>query len=73
MIYKYICTSCKLDNIKSFLYKTDPETGEEIPGLIRSLSGFTYDEEDYPSSQNRNSMQVFTPAEVKDKERLKSF
>ena len=48
--------------------QTDPETGEEIPGLIRSLSGFTYDEEDYPSSQNRNSMQVFTPAEVKDKD-----
>ena len=30
----------------------DPATGEEIPGLIRQLSGFTYDEEDYPSSQN---------------------
>ena len=29
MIYKYVCTSCKLDNIKSFLYKTDPETGVE--------------------------------------------
>ena len=46
----------------------DPETGEEIPGLIREISGFTYDEEDYPSSQNRNSMNVFTPAEVKDKD-----
>ena len=46
----------------------DPATGEEIPGLIRQLSGFTYDEEDYPSSQNRNSMNVFTPAEVKDKD-----
>ena len=46
----------------------DPETGEEIPGIIRELSGFTYDEEDYPSSQNRNSMNVFTPAEVKDKD-----
>ena len=48
--------------------QTDPETGEEIQGLIHSISGFTYDEEDYPSSQNRNSMQVFTPAEVKDKD-----
>ena len=48
--------------------KVDPETGEEIPGLIKSISGFTYDEEDYPSSQNRNSMSVFTPAEVKDKD-----
>jgi hypothetical protein len=46
----------------------DPETGEEIPGLIREISGFTYDEEDYPSSQNINSMNVFTPAEVKDKD-----
>jgi len=46
----------------------DPATGEEIPGLIRELSGFTYDEEDYPSSQNRNSMNVFTPSEVKDKD-----
>ena len=46
----------------------DPATGEEIPGLIRQLSGFTYDEEDYPSSQNRNSMNVFTPSEVKDKD-----
>jgi hypothetical protein len=46
----------------------DPETGEEIPGIIREISGFTYDEEDYPSSQNRNSMNVFTPAEVKDKD-----
>ena len=27
-----------------------------------------YDEEDYPSSQNTNSMSVFTPAEVKDKD-----
>jgi len=48
--------------------QTDPETGEKIPGLIRSISGFTYDEEDYPSTQNRNTMQVFTPAEVKDKD-----
>ena len=48
--------------------RVDPETGEEIPGLIREISGFTYDEEDYPSSQNRNSMNVFTPAEVKDKD-----
>ena len=28
--------------------KVDPETGEEIPGLIKEISGFTYDEEDLP-------------------------
>jgi len=48
--------------------RVDTTTGEEIPGLIREISGFTYDEEDYPSSQNKNSMTVFTPAEVKDKD-----
>jgi len=48
--------------------RIDPETGEEILGLINDISGFTYDEEDYPSSQNKNSMNVFTPAEVKDKD-----
>ena len=48
--------------------RVDPITGEEIPGLIKDISGFTYDEEDYPSSQNKNSMSVFTPAEVKDKD-----
>ena len=48
--------------------QVDPETGETIPGLINEISGYTYDDEDYPSSQNRNSMTVFTPAEVKDKD-----
>ena len=48
--------------------KVDPLTGETIPGLINDISGFTYDEEDYPSSQNKNSMSVFTPADVKDKD-----
>ena len=48
--------------------QTDPQTGETIPGLIHKLSGFSYKEEDYPSAQNRNSMTVFTPAEVKDKD-----
>ena len=48
--------------------QTDSLTGEIIPGLINDISGFTYDEEDYPSSQNKNSMNVFTPAEVKDKD-----
>lgn len=48
--------------------KQDPLTGEVIPGLINEISGFTYDEEDYPSSQNKNSMVVFTPADVKDKD-----
>jgi len=51
--------------------KTDPATGETIPGMINEIAGFTYDEEDYPSSQNRNSMSVFTPAEVKDKDYYK--
>ena len=48
--------------------KQDPLTGEVIPGIINDISGFTYDEEDYPSSQNKNSMVVFTPADVKDKD-----
>ena len=48
--------------------KQDPLTGETIPGLINDISGFTYDEEDYPASQNKNSMVVFTPADVKDKD-----
>ena len=48
--------------------KVDPTTGETIPGLINEISSFTYNEEDYPSSQNRNSMTVFTPAETKDKD-----
>ena len=48
--------------------RVDPLTGEKVPGLIRDITGFTYDEEDYPSSQNKNSMTVFTPAEVKDKD-----
>jgi hypothetical protein len=48
--------------------KKDPITGEVIPGIINDISGFTYDEEDYPSSQNKNSMTVFTPADVKDKD-----
>ena len=48
--------------------KKDPLTGETIPVLINDISGFTYDEEDYPASQNKNSMVVFTPADVKDKD-----
>ena len=52
--------------------RIDPITGEEIKGLIHDISGFTYDEEDYPSSQNRNSMKVFTPADVKDKDYFES-
>jgi hypothetical protein len=48
--------------------RKDPITGEVIPGIINDISGFTYDEEDYPSSQNKNSMTVFTPADVKDKD-----
>jgi len=48
--------------------QTDPVTGEEVEGLIHELSEFAYGEEDYPSSQNKNSMKVFTPAEVRDKD-----
>jgi len=44
----------------------DAETGESIRGLIHDIS--TYNEEDYPDAQNTNSMAVFTPAEVKDKQ-----
>ena len=40
----------------------DPETGEEIKPLIDSVSA--YREEDYPNTQNKNSMQVYTPAET---------
>jgi len=40
----------------------DPETGEEIKPLIDSISA--YREEDFPNSQNKNSMQVYTPAET---------
>ena len=48
--------------------QVDPTTGETIPGIIKDISGYTYDDEDYPSSQNKNSMSIFTPAEVKDKD-----
>ena len=50
--------------------QVDPQTGEVVPGVIREISGFTYQDEDYPSAQNKNSMTVFTPAEVKDKDSL---
>ena len=46
----------------------DPVTGEEVDGLIHEISEFAYAEEDYPASQNKNSMKVFTPAEVRDKD-----
>jgi len=48
--------------------KVDPITGETIPGLINQLSEYSYEDEDYPSSVNKNSMSVFTPSEVKDKD-----
>jgi len=48
--------------------QTDPETGEVIPGIINDISGFSYDDEDYPASQNKNSMTAFTPSDVKDKD-----
>jgi len=43
----------------------DPETGEQSDGILRSISEYAeYNGEDYPSAQNKNSMTVFTPAEV---------
>ena len=48
--------------------QTDPETGEVIPGIINDISGFSYDDEDYPASQNKNSITAFTPSDVKDKD-----
>ena len=48
--------------------QTDLETGEVIPGIINDLSGFSYDDEDYPASQNKNSITAFTPSDVKDKD-----
>jgi len=69
LILSTILTGEQVVNLYPELNDTvDPNTGEEIPGIIREISGFTYDDEDYPSSQNRNSMSVFTPAEVKDKD-----
>ena len=47
----------------------DPETGEKSDGILRSISEYSeYNGEDYPSAQNKNSMTVFTPAEVRDKD-----
>ena len=44
--------------------QVDEESGEMVPGVISQLDA--YNEEDYPSAQNKNSTTVFTPAEVKD-------
>ena len=47
----------------------DPMTGEVSDGLLHSISEHSESNgEDYPSAQNKNSMKVFTPAEVKDKD-----
>ena len=47
----------------------DPVTGEQSDGILRNISEYAeYNGEDYPSAQNKNSMTVFTPAEVKDKD-----
>jgi len=45
----------------------DEQSGEIIPGIINDISTYG-DDEDYPSSQNKNSQTTFTPAEVKDKD-----
>ncbi len=43
---------------------TDKESGDEIAGIIEDIS--TYQDEDFPDSQNKLSREIYTPAEVKD-------
>jgi len=49
----------------------DPNTGEVMEGLLHRISEYSENNgEDYPSAQNKNSMTVFTPAEVRDKDNM---
>ena len=65
IILSTILTGDQIINLYSFLgAQLDEETGEVIPGIIEEIS--TYSEEDFPDAQNKNSMSIQTPAEVKD-------
>ena len=65
IILSTILTGDQIVNLYPFLGPSvDEETGELMPGLIQDIS--TYQEEDYPYGQNKNSMDVKTPAETKD-------
>ena len=44
--------------------QVDPETGEEIEGLIKDIS--THFDEDYPSAQNKNSIYTVYPDASRD-------
>ena len=65
IILSTILTGDQIVNLYPFLGPSiDEETGELMPGMIQDIS--TYQEEDYPYGQNKNSMDVKTPAETKD-------
>ena len=65
IILSTILTGEQIVNLYPFLgAQIDQETEEIIPGLIEEIS--TYSEEDYPNAQNKNSMDIKTPAEAKD-------
>jgi len=65
IILSTILTGDQIVNLYPFLgAQMDEETQEIIPGLIEEIS--SYSEEDFPEGQNKNSMAIQTPAEVKD-------
>ena len=65
IILSTILTGAQIVNLYPFLgAQVDDETGEVIPGIIEEIS--SYSEEDYPDGQNKNSMSIHTPSEVKD-------
>ena len=65
IILSTILTGDQIVNLYPFLgAQMDEETQEIIPGLIEEIS--SYSEEDFPDGQNKNSMSIQTPAEVKD-------
>ena len=65
IILSTILTGDQIVNLYPFLgAQMDEETQEIIPGIIEEIS--SYSEEDFPEGQNKNSMSIQTPAEVKD-------
>ena len=65
IILSTILTGEQIVNLYPFLgAQIDQETEEIIPGLIEEIS--TYSEEDYPNAQNKNTMDIKSPAEAKD-------